>query len=102
MRRSLSYCAGLALAVAAASSPRIKHIIVLMEENRSFDHMLGHLWQVDPRIDGLNGSQTNPVNPADPNSPRVPITYDAVDGGPSTPTTTLIALPCSCMASPSP
>ena len=52
---------------------------------RAFDHMLGHLHQVDPRIDGLDGTQSNPVTPSDPNSKRVPVAYDAVDGGPFDP-----------------
>ena len=38
MLRSLS----LLLPLAAASAATIKHVIVLMEENRSFDHFLGH------------------------------------------------------------
>ena len=38
----------------------LKHIVVLMMENRSFDHMLGSLRQVDPRIDGLIGTESNP------------------------------------------
>ena len=39
---------------------KLKHIVVLMMENRSFDHMLGSLKAVDPRIDGLTGTETNP------------------------------------------
>jgi phospholipase C len=38
----------------------LKHIVVLMMENRSFDHMLGALKAKDPRIDGLTGNETNP------------------------------------------
>src|SRR5512141_3135786 len=38
----------------------LKHIVVLMMENRSFDHMLGALKAKDPRIDGLTGQETNP------------------------------------------
>jgi phospholipase C len=38
----------------------LKHIVVLMMENRSFDHMLGYLKQDWPAIDGLNGNETNP------------------------------------------
>jgi phospholipase C len=34
-------------------------IVVLMMENRSFDHMLGGLKQQNPDIDGLNGTETN-------------------------------------------
>jgi phospholipase C len=39
---------------------KIKHIIVLMMENRSFDHMLGSLKAVDPRIDGVSAGFDNP------------------------------------------
>jgi phospholipase C len=37
----------------------LKHIVVLMMENRSFDHMLGGLRADDPRINGLTGNETN-------------------------------------------
>lgn len=37
----------------------LKHIVVLMMCNRSFDHMLGALKAKDPRIDGLGGSESN-------------------------------------------
>ncbi len=39
---------------------QLKHIVVLMMENRSFDHMLGYLKAQDPRIDGVTGTETNP------------------------------------------
>src|SRR5262249_40720193 len=38
----------------------LKHVVVLMMENRSFDHMLGGLKAKDARIDGLNGNESNP------------------------------------------
>ena len=38
---------------------KLKHIVVLMMENRSFDHMLGGLRALDPRIDGLTGNEFN-------------------------------------------
>ena len=38
----------------------VKHLIVVMMENRSFDHMLGALKAVNPQIDGLTGSESNP------------------------------------------
>ncbi len=38
----------------------LKHIVVLMMENRSFDHMLGALHGQNPAIDGLTGNETNP------------------------------------------
>lgn len=37
----------------------LKHIVVLMMENRSFDHMLGSLGAEDARIDGLTGEEAN-------------------------------------------
>ena len=40
---------------------QLEHIVVLMMENRSFDHMLGSLTAVDPRIDGVK--DTDPGNP---------------------------------------
>src|SRR5215469_11666295 len=40
-----------------------RHLVVLMLENRSFDHMLGFLKSDDYAIEGLNGDETNdPVN----------------------------------------
>jgi phospholipase C len=38
----------------------LKHIVVLMMENRSFDHMLGGLKKKNPKINGLNGNESNP------------------------------------------
>jgi phospholipase C len=37
-----------------------KHIVVLMMENRSFDHMLGYLKSATYPIEGLDGDETNP------------------------------------------
>ena len=37
----------------------LKHVVVLMIENRSFDHMLGSLRADDPRINGLTGRESN-------------------------------------------
>jgi phospholipase C len=44
----------------------LKHIVVLMMENRSFDHMLGSLKAVNPQIDGLDGTQWNPDTQGNP------------------------------------
>ena len=38
----------------------LKHVVVLMMENRSFDHMLGSLAADDPRIDGITATLGNP------------------------------------------
>eukprot|EP00466_Bigelowiella_natans_P002807 jgi/Bigna1/86537/estExt_fgenesh1_pg.C_110141 len=47
----------------------IKHVVLLMEENRSFDHMCGFF----PGVNGLSGNESNPYNTSDPNSKRVPV-----------------------------
>jgi phospholipase C len=39
---------------------QLKHIVVLMMENRSFDHMLGSLAAVNPKIDGVTAALSNP------------------------------------------
>ena len=40
---------------------KLQHVVVLMMENRSFDHMLGSLKAVNPAIDGVDGNAfTNP------------------------------------------
>jgi phospholipase C len=39
---------------------RLKHIVVLMMENRSFDHMLGGLTASHPKIDGIQPGLSNP------------------------------------------
>lgn len=38
----------------------LKHIVVLMMENRSFDHMLGALSATNPNIDGIKPGLSNP------------------------------------------
>jgi phospholipase C len=50
-----------ASAVNAARLRKIKHIVVLMMENRSFDHMLGYLQLKGmDDVDGLAGAKDNP------------------------------------------
>ena len=44
----------------------IEHVVCLMLENRSFDHMVGFLKRLNPTIDGLNGNETNPFDPSNP------------------------------------
>jgi len=51
------------------SLPAIKslqHVVVLMMENRSFDHMLGALHATNSEIDGLTGHETNPDSTGEP------------------------------------
>jgi phospholipase C len=52
---------------------RIKHVVVLMFENRSFDHMCGWFG----RGDGLGPGTFNLEDPVTPGSPAVPATRDA-------------------------
>uniref|UniRef100_A0A0C9QTN8 TSA: Wollemia nobilis Ref_Wollemi_Transcript_10289_1948 transcribed RNA sequence n=1 Tax=Wollemia nobilis TaxID=56998 RepID=A0A0C9QTN8_9CONI len=55
----------------------IKTIVVLVMENRSFDHMLGWMKRLNPEIEGVTGRESNPVSTKDPNSSRVYFTDDA-------------------------
>jgi phospholipase C len=51
----------------------LEHIVVLMMENRSFDHMLGGLDH--PGIDGLKGDESNPDTNGDETPARPNATY---------------------------
>ncbi|KAL7124760.1 hypothetical protein ABFS83_14G070700 [Erythranthe nasuta] len=55
----------------------IKTLVVLVMENRSFDHILGWLKSARPDIDGLTGSEFNRVNASDPNSRPVYVSDEA-------------------------
>lgn len=52
-----------AVAMEVGASRRIDTMVVLMEENRAFDHMLGWMKrggpQGDTRVDGLTGAECN-------------------------------------------
>jgi phospholipase C len=52
---------------------RIEHIVVLMLENRSFDHMLGQV----PGVNGVTGAEENFWTPDVPASGGVRVTFDA-------------------------
>ncbi|HWK09883.1 MAG TPA: alkaline phosphatase family protein [Vicinamibacterales bacterium] len=41
----------------------LQHVVVVMMENRSFDHMLGSLEADDPRIDGIDPADATQSNP---------------------------------------
>ncbi|CAA7018380.1 unnamed protein product [Microthlaspi erraticum] len=40
-------------------------------ENRSFDHMLGWMKKLNPEINGVDGSESNPVSASDPSSKKI-------------------------------
>lgn len=52
----------------------IKHFVVLMLENRAFDHLLGYMKAqgTKPTIDGLDGTEAIPEDPSIP-SPPAPV-----------------------------
>ncbi|MGH3822143.1 MAG: alkaline phosphatase family protein [Pseudonocardiaceae bacterium] len=61
----------------------IEHVIVLVLENRSFDHMLGFLQHPDPWFDGLRGGRyENPGWKGGPSVPAVPAAKAVVPVGP--------------------
>ncbi|XAR63331.1 hypothetical protein NMG60_11023236 [Bertholletia excelsa] len=60
----------MALEAIPAECP-IKTVVVLVQENRSFDHMLGWMKSLNPEIDGVNGSESNPLSTSDPDSDRI-------------------------------
>ncbi|KAK1437044.1 hypothetical protein QVD17_02829 [Tagetes erecta] len=56
----------------------IKTLVILVMENRSFDHMLGWIKKTRPDIDGLTGNEYNHVNASDPLSTKLYVSNDAV------------------------
>ena len=61
-----------------SQSPRIEHVVVLMLENRSFDHMLGFLDHPNPAFDGIQpGSHHND----DSHGAHIPATDEGVPRG---------------------
>jgi phospholipase C len=56
---------------------QITRLVVLMLENRSFDHMLGFLQKTNPAINGLNGSEWN--YPAGEGAANIFVSDDAGD-----------------------
>ncbi|KAJ6804466.1 putative non-specific phospholipase C4 [Iris pallida] len=58
-------------AATATATSRIKTVVVLVQENRSFDHMLGWMKSLNPEIDGVTGQESNPLSTTDPSSKLV-------------------------------
>lgn len=56
----------------------VKTLVVLVMENRSFDHILGWIKSTRPDIDGLTGAEFNRLNASDPDSPKVYVSNGAV------------------------
>lgn len=49
----------------------IKTVVILVQENRSFDHALGWMKSINPEIDGVTGQESNPLSSSDPTSNRI-------------------------------
>jgi len=60
-----------------AGLDQVQHIVVLMLENRSFDHVCGFLKRRIPALDGLTGTETVPRDPAAGSGNSVPVSDDA-------------------------
>ena len=58
------------LSAVPASFQKINHVVVLMLENRSFDHLLGFMNANNPNIVGLRGNETNYPDPNNSISPQ--------------------------------
>ncbi|CAL5444409.1 unnamed protein product [Camellia sinensis] len=58
-------------AIAQQQQQPIKTIVVLVLENRSFDHMIGWMKNsINPSIDGVTGKECNPVSTKDQDHPQ--------------------------------
>jgi phospholipase C len=51
----------------------IKRFVVLMLENRSFDHLIGYLKASNPKVMGLSGNEFNQKNPNSPADPQITV-----------------------------
>jgi phospholipase C len=67
----------LASMVTMAGAGKIKHIVVLMEENRSFDHFFGYGSKAGLKINGLTGTEKNYVDSSDPTSKSISVNDNA-------------------------
>ena len=54
---AIATVAGTNAGMAQTALPMIKHIVVLMLENRSFDNLLGRLYPNSDGFDGLSGNE---------------------------------------------
>ena len=79
----------------------VEHVILLMLENRAFDHMMGFL----PNVNGLDGSESNPLDTTKPTQHRIHVNNTApyiapLDPNHSTPATTSKIYGQACLANP--
>lgn len=73
-------------AAAGTGQAQIEHVVVLMLENRSFDHMLGFLAPNDTRYEQLDpDAHYNLVDPKDPTSHKIGVSADGIPALPVDP-----------------
>jgi phospholipase C len=58
---------------ATAGFQGIKRFVVLMLENRSFDHLFGYLRSTNAKVMGLTGGESNQKNPNSPSDPVIKV-----------------------------
>ncbi len=76
----------LAVLAKAECKSVITNIVVLMMENRSFDHLLGWLkTDYNSKIEGLSGGESQPRDPNDASKGSVPVTRNGYDISPDDP-----------------
>jgi phospholipase C len=80
-----TYLLVLFLVITSSQKTPIEHVVVIMMENRSFDHMLGWLHLNYSNIDGLTGKEYNHYKASDPSSPIVYVNQNGFDTGPDDP-----------------
>ena len=69
-----------------SASARIKHVVVVMEENRSFDHFFGFAKKLaGMAVDGLTGYESNPLNGSRAYSRRIAVDDQSPYLGPCDP-----------------
>src|SRR5437868_5006015 len=66
-----------------AASDGIKHVVVVMLENRSFDSMFGKLYPKSGGFEGLQGDETNPRTLPDGSTQEIPV-WNNEEMGPAT------------------
>ena len=83
LRISAVFCLLLAVSAATPREYPIKHVVVLMMENRSYDHMLGWMKKGgkygNPAVDGLTGNECNLKDPSRPWLGRICVSHSAPD-----------------------
>lgn len=84
------WAATLLLGLSVHAHP-IKNLVVLMEENRSFDHLLGWYKSVNPAVDGLDGTEFNYLDPKNTTSQKVFCTPNATYVAPFDPGHSVVA-----------